>query len=118
LRASKSHYIRLQAAWDKADMQDIREYTTPELFAELTLERQQPGDNDQFTEVVSLNSELLGVATEGDRVVASVRYTGLIRETRDAEPHAFSEVWHVQRALNEPDAAWYVAGIQQDNLPA
>ncbi len=112
LRAAKSHFIRLQAAWDKADMQDIREYTTPELFAELTLERQQP-DEDRFTEVVSLEAELLGLVTEGERLVASVRYSGLVREARDAAPHPFTEVWYVQRPLNDPDADWYVSGIEQ-----
>lgn len=116
LHAAKTHFIRLQAAWDAGDMKDIREYTTPELFAELTLERQQ-SDQDQFTEVVSLNADLLDVVTLGDQVTASVRYTGLIREAQGAEPQAFSEVWHIQRALDDPQANWYVAGIQQEDLP-
>lgn len=117
LRAAKTHFIRLQAAWDAGDMKDIREYTTPELFAELTLERQQSDNVDQFTEVVSLNAELLDVVTLGDQVTASVRYSGLIREAQGAEPQAFSEVWHIQRTLNDPQADWYVAGIQQEDLP-
>lgn len=117
MRAAKTHFIRLQAAWDTGDMKDIREYTTPELYAELALERQQLDNADQFTEVVSLNAELLDVVTQGDQVMASVRYSGLIREARDAEPEAFSEIWHIQRALSDPQANWYVAGIQQEDLP-
>lgn len=116
LRAAKTHFVRLQAAWDAGDMKDIREYTTPELFAELTLERQSYQGEPQFTEVVSLDAELLDmVTTERDKVVASVRYSGLIREERGAEPHPFSEIWHVERALNDPQADWYVAGIRQQD---
>ena len=113
LGAARTHFIRLQAAWDKGDMQDIREYTTPELFAELTLERQSYGGEDQFTEVIELDAELLDLVREGDRVVASVRFSGLIREARGAEARPFSEIWHIQRKENEPGANWYVAGIEQ-----
>lgn len=118
LRAAKTHFIRLQAAWDKGDMRDIREYTTPELFAELTLERQALDQERQFTEVVSLDATLLDLVVMDQQAVASVRYSGLIREAKDAEPQAFSEIWHIQRALNDPEANWYVAGIQQEDLPA
>lgn len=113
LKAARTHFIRLQAAWDQGDMQDIREYTTPELFAELTLERQSHGGERQFTEVVSLDAELLDLAREGERIVASVRYSGLIREQRGAEPQPFSEIWYIQRKENEAGANWYVAGIEQ-----
>lgn len=113
LRAAKTHFIRLQAAWDAGDMKDIREYTTPELFAELTLERQSYQGEPQFTEIVSLDAELLDLVTESDKVVASVRYSGLIREEQGAEAHPFSETWYVERALSDPQADWYVAGIRQ-----
>lgn len=115
LKAAKAHFIRLQAAWDQGDMQDIREYTTPELFAELTLERQSYGGERQFTEVVSLDAELLDLAREGERIVASVRYWGLIREQQGAEAQPFSEIWHIQRKESEANANWYVAGIEQVN---
>ena len=115
LQAAKTHFIRLQAAWDKGDMKDIREYTTPELFAQLSLDRQNDGGAEQFTEVVTLNAELLGLVQEGDQIIASVRYSGLIREERNAEAKPFSEIWHVQRSMNQSDADWYVAGIEQEN---
>ena len=113
LQAAKTHFVRLQAAWDKGDTKDIREYTTPELFAQLTLERQSYGSN-QFTEVVTLDAELLGLAREGDQVVASVRYSGMIREEQNAEAKPFSEIWHVQRSFSEPNADWIIAGIEQE----
>lgn len=118
LQGAKTHFIRLQAAWDTADMKDIREYTTPDLFAQLTLERQSYQGERQFTEVVELDAELLSLVQEDDQIVASVRYSGLIRENKDGDAKSFSEVWHVQRSLNESDANWYVAGIEQENKPS
>ena len=116
LQAAKSHFVRLQAAWDTGDMKDIREYTTPQLFGDLTLERQSYKGEQQFTEVVELDAELLGLAQEDNLLIASVRYNGIIREEQGGEAKAFTEIWHIQRALDEDNANWYVAGIQQENL--
>jgi predicted lipid-binding transport protein (Tim44 family) len=118
LQGAKTHFIRLQAAWDKGDMKDIREYTTPELFAELTMERQSYQGEQQFTEVVSLDAELFDLVTEEDKIVATVRYSGTIREEKAGEARPFGEIWYIERALNEPQANWYVAGIQQQEKEA
>ena len=67
LEGAKTHFIRLQAAWDQGDFRDIREYTTPQLFAELQRERQRLGDEAQYTEVVTLDAEIIGVRRDGDR---------------------------------------------------
>ena len=113
LEAAKTHFTRLQAAWDAGDMAEIRSYTTPQLFAELNRERAQLGNQKQFTQVLDLNTELVDSVTEGDQFIASVRFSGLIREEEQGEAHPFSEIWHVQRSLTDPQAHWYVAGIQQ-----
>lgn len=113
INGAKVHYIRLQAAWDKGDMKDIAEYTTPELFAQLQAERLSHGNTENFTEVVSIDAELVHCQRDGDSVVASVRFSGMIREERDAEPQAFSEIWHVTHSWDSPQGDWFVAGIQQ-----
>lgn len=113
LRDAKAHFIRLQAAYDAGDLNDIREYTTPEVFAEISLQLQERGGKANKTEVVTLNAEIADVATEGDLVVASVRFSGLLREdSPQATP--FSEVWHIQKNQSQPNASWHIAGIQQD----
>ena len=38
LRSAKTSFIRLQAANDRNDVDDIREYTTPEMFAEISMQ--------------------------------------------------------------------------------
>jgi predicted lipid-binding transport protein (Tim44 family) len=113
LREAKAHFIRLQAAYDAGDLNDIREYTTPEVFAEISLQIQERGGKANKTEVVTLNAEMVDVASENGLAIASVRFSGLIREDGD-QAAPFSEVWHIQKSLSQPNASWYVAGIQQD----
>jgi len=111
--AAKTHFIRLQAAWDEADWQDIGTYTTPQLLAELQQERDRAAHPGQHTDVVTLNSELLQVQRDGDQVLASVRFSGLIREEAGGPAQPFDEVWHVRHAWNTRDGDWLIAGIQQ-----
>lgn len=112
LRAAKSYYIRMQAAWDKADIHDIHEFTTPEMFAEIRLQLQerQPGPN--ITDVVSLNAELLGIETMGNEYMASVKFSGMIRESEGAPAEPFEEIWNMTRPVSKKDG-WVLAGIQQ-----
>jgi hypothetical protein len=60
VQGAKSHFIRLQAAWDRGDVGEIRSYTSPELFEELERERKALGAAPNETEVVRLDAELLG----------------------------------------------------------
>lgn len=111
--AAKTHFMGLQAAWDGGDWQDIRTYTTPQLLAELQQEHNRSARPGQHTEVITLNSELLQVQRDGDQVLASVRFSGLIREEAGGPAAAFDEVWHVQHDWNTRDGDWLIAGIQQ-----
>jgi predicted lipid-binding transport protein (Tim44 family) len=111
--AAKSHFTRLQAAWDEGDWQDIGTYTAPQLLAELQQEHDRSALPGQHTEVVTLNSELLQVQRDGGKVLVSVRFSGLIREEADGPPESFDEVWHVQHAWGTRDGDWLIAGIQQ-----
>jgi predicted lipid-binding transport protein (Tim44 family) len=112
LRNSKTSFIRLQAANDRKDLDDIREYTTPEMFAEVSMQLQERGDAPQKTDVVSVNAELLEVVTENDHAIASVRMSGQLRENNGA-PESFDEIWHVQKSLKDEKSVWLLAGIQQ-----
>ncbi|MBI5006625.1 MAG: Tim44 domain-containing protein [Nitrosomonadales bacterium] len=113
LRGAKTTFIRLQAANDRKDLNDIREYTTPEMFAEVSMQMQERGDAAQRTDVVSINTDLLEVATEGDLAIASVRMSGQLRENNGAA-ESFDEIWHVQKNLKDDKSVWLLAGIQQN----
>lgn len=115
LRSAKTSYIRLQAANDRKDLNDIREYTTPEMFAEISMQMQERDNAPQKTDVVVINGELLEVAHEGDLAIASVRFTGSLIEN-NGSPEAVDEIWHVQKNVLDDKAVWLLAGIQQTVL--
>lgn len=115
LRSAKTTFIRLQAANDRKDLNDIREYTTPEMYAEISMQFQERGDAPQKTDVVAINGDLLGVAEEGDLAIASVRFTGQLRENNGAAENV-DEIWHVQKNLKDDKSVWLLAGIQQTTV--
>ncbi len=114
LRHAKSNYIRLQAAWDRGDINDIREFTSPEMFAEMKLELQDRGAAKNETDVVTLDAELLGVETQAYDYLASVKFTGTIKEGGAANAEPFAEVWNLAKPING-QSGWVLAGIQQLN---
>jgi predicted lipid-binding transport protein (Tim44 family) len=111
LRHAKTCFIRLQAAWDKGDINDLREFTTPEMFAEFRLQLQERGASPNHTDVVSIEAELLGIETANDEYLASVRFTGMIKEDEHAPATPFAEVWNFAKPISS--GGWLLAGIQQ-----
>ncbi|HEV7616982.1 MAG TPA: Tim44-like domain-containing protein, partial [Burkholderiaceae bacterium] len=112
LRNAKTYFIRLQAAWDRGDINDIREFTTPEMFAELKMQLQERGATANHTDVVSLDAELLGIEVVGDQYLASVKFSGLIKESENAPAEPFAEVWNLTKPVSGK-GGWTLAGIQQ-----
>ena len=112
LRQAKSSFIRMQAAWDKSDTNDLREFTTPEVFAELKMQIQERGAVADFTDVVSIDAELLGIETIGTEYLASVKFNGMIKAAPTAEAQPFAEVWNMSKPL-DGSTGWVLAGIQQ-----
>lgn len=114
LRVAKVNFLRLQAANDAGNLEDLREFTTPEMFAEAKLDVDERRGAAQQTDVVSLEADLLEVVTEGSRHVASVRFHGMIREEKDGAAGPFDEVWNLVKPA-DGSRGWLVAGIQQLN---
>lgn len=112
VRQAKTQFIRLQAAWDKADVNDIREFTTPEMFAELKMQLQERGAAANHTDVVSLDADMLGVETVGNEYLASVKFYGFIKEDENAAPTQFNEIWNLSKPVTG-NRGWLLAGIQQ-----
>lgn len=112
VRNGKAYFIRLQDAWDKANINDIREFTTPEMFAELRLQLQERGPAQNQTDVVQIDGELLGIDTVGDDYLATLKFTGLIKEAPDASAEPFAELWNLSKPQSG-NGGWVLAGIQQ-----
>jgi predicted lipid-binding transport protein (Tim44 family) len=113
VRVAKTSFIRLQAANDAKDLDDIRDFTTPEVFAEISMQIRERGDEPQKTEVVMVDARVIETVVEDDYAIASVRFTGLIRENGAANPEPFDETWHVRKNLRERNGSWLISGIQQ-----
>ncbi len=112
VRNAKVNFIRLQAANDAANLDELREVTTPEMFAELKMDFLERGNAQQQTEVVSIAADVLEVVEEAARYVVSVRFTGQIREDKGVAPEAFDEIWHLTKA-RAGSGGWLLSGIQQ-----
>ena len=111
-REAKLNFIRLQAAFDAGNLDDLRAFTAPEIFAELSMELAERGDATQTTDVMMLNAEVLDAVDEGNRHIVSVRFTGLVREAADQGAIPLDEVWHLTKPASG-HGGWVIAGIQQ-----
>ena len=109
-RLAKMVFIRLQAANDSGNLDDLRKFTTPELFASLRLDLQDRGSAKQTTDVVQIDAQVVETVREGQQDIVTVRYQGLIREEANAGAQPFHELWHLVRPIDGA-ADWAIAGI-------
>ncbi|MBT0962135.1 Tim44 domain-containing protein [Denitromonas iodatirespirans] len=112
VRQAKINFIRMQAAYDAGNLDDIRAFTTPDVFAEVKMQLDERADTGQQTDVIDLTGDIVEVVREGERYIVSVRFHGLIREERGSEPQPFDEIWHLTKPVSG-DGGWLVSGIQQ-----
>jgi predicted lipid-binding transport protein (Tim44 family) len=112
LANAKHYFTRLQKAWDAGDLEALREFTTPEMFASLQRDLQGRAEGANQTDVVTLNAELLGVETDSNTYLCSVEFSGMIREQMEGPAEPFREVWNLSKPVNGP-GGWVLAGIQQ-----
>lgn len=112
LREAKLAFIRLQAANDRADLHDLRSFTTPQMFAELDMQIRERGSVVQQVDVLALDAVLLDLRVEAEEAIATVQYLGTVRENQGvAEP--VNELWTVTKRIREAGASWLLAGVQQ-----
>ena len=112
LKGAKLNYMRLQIANDQGNLEELREFTSDELFEELKKDVIGRGNAKQQTDVLALNADLLEVVTEGDKHWASVRFSGSLRESPGEAPQGFEEVWNLAKPVSGA-GGWQLAGIQQ-----
>ena len=110
-RSAKVNFIRLQTAWDAKNLADIREFTTPEVYAEIKMQMDEEKGTSHRTEVVTLDAELLGIEEGATDYLANVRFSGAIRED-DSNAEPFQEVWNLAKP-KDGRTGWLLAGIQQ-----
>lgn len=114
VRSAKTNFINLQAAWDRADIPALRAMMTDDMLQEIQAqlsERQaQTGSMLNKTDVVMLEATLLGIEDMPQEYMASVEFSGMIREEPSASPAPFREVWNMTKSKS--GGGWLVAGVQ------
>ena len=117
-REAKALFLRLQSAYDQKDLNDLRKFTSPEVFAEIKLQLDERGDQENVTDVPALLVDILEIDTSKDTLPddtfasAWVRFSGQIREEMNGPLNPFNETWNL-RKLKSNDS-WQVAGITQN----
>jgi predicted lipid-binding transport protein (Tim44 family) len=117
VRVAKLIFIRMQAANDAANLDDLRQFSTPEMFAVFRLELQDRKGAAQKTDVVQLDAEVVDYAEERDQYIVSVRFHGLVREESEQAAEPFDEVWHLVKPT-DGSREWAIAGIAQREASA
>jgi predicted lipid-binding transport protein (Tim44 family) len=112
LRQAKLNFVKLQAVHDSGKLDELREFTTDEMFESIKQDLREHAASGQQTDVVTLNADLLEALTEGNTHWASVRFSGMIRENADGQPESFQEIWNLAKPASGA-TGWVLAGIQQ-----
>jgi predicted lipid-binding transport protein (Tim44 family) len=112
---AKRNFMTLQEAWDRSDIPTLRSMMTDEMLAEIRsqlAERENHlGGQPNTTDVVMLEAQLLGIEDLGNDYMASVEFSGMIREQPSAGPSPFREVWNMTKPKSG-SSGWLVAGVQ------
>ena len=115
IAAAKRNFVTLQDAWDRSDLSSLRSMMTDDMLGEIRsqlAEREiHPGGQSNKTEVVMLEAQLLGIEDLGGDYMASVEFSGMIREEPSAGPSPFREVWNMTKPKSG-NSGWLVAGVQ------
>ena len=114
LKACKANFVTLQDAWDRSDVNSLRAMMTDEMLeqikAQLADRESHTGGVANKTDVVMLEAKLLGIEELSDVYMASVEFSGMIREDASAGASPFREVWNMTKPRS--GGGWLVAGVQ------
>jgi predicted lipid-binding transport protein (Tim44 family) len=115
IEAAKRNFATLQAAWDRSDVATLRSMMTDgmltEIRSQLAERESHRGDQPNHTEVLMIEAQLLGIEDLGEAYMASVEFSGMIREEPSSGPSPFREVWNMTKAKTGA-SGWLVAGVQ------
>ena len=115
LDAAKRNFVTLQDAWDRGDVSSLRAMMTDEMLGEIRqqlAEREaEAGGKANKTEVEMLQAQLLGIEETPTDYLASVEFSGMVKEDESAGPSPFHEVWNMSKSKTG-GAGWLVAGVQ------
>ena len=115
LKSAKGNFVSLQAAWDRSDISALRLMTTDAMLTEIRAQLAEREAHSRgpanLTEVLMVEAQLLGIEETGEDYLASVEFSGMIREEPSAGASPFREVWNMTKSKTGA-SGWLVAGVQ------
>lgn len=113
LAGAKALYTRLQASWDRRDIDDIRQFTSPEVHTEIARQADLDPAHGR-TEILMVEARVLEARSSGTETVISVLFDAMLREDGTGAPaDQVREVWHIRRDESDASPQWTLEGIQQ-----
>ena len=113
IEGSLNHYRTVQESWNKGELEIIKEYVSPELFAALSQQRSKLMVPPQ-TEIVDLNAEIVRADQAGDSAEISILFRGVCKDDLEKSQDGIFDIWHLQRDLSTENADWVIVGIEAE----
>lgn len=107
--SAKKFFVTMQGVFDKGDVAGLSEYCTDEVVDHLKAEIAARGSAVNRTDVVTLDAQLIGFETDVDEQIATVAFTGMLREEQDAAANEINELWIMSRPVS--GGGWVLSGI-------
>ena len=109
VNSAKKFFVTMQGVFDKGDVAGLREYCSDEVVDHLKTEIESRGNTVNRTDVVTLDAQLIGFETDVDEQIATVAFTGMLREEQDAAAAEINELWIMSRPVS--GGGWVLSGI-------
>lgn len=114
INEARRYFIATQRAWDKADLTALRGMLTPDMEAAVhdrLEEHKKNGASEHESEIVVLEARYLGQENNNGQRIANIEFSGMVRETPDAAPTPFHEIWMMTPSPID-GSKWLVAGVE------
>lgn len=109
VNSAKKFFVTMQGVFDKGDVDGLREYCSDDVVDHLRAEIEARGNAVNRTDVVTLDAQLIGFETDVDEQIATVAFTGMLREEQDAAAEEINELWIMSRPVS--GGGWVLSGI-------
>lgn len=109
VNSAKKFFVTMQGVFDQGDVAGLREYCSDDVVDHLRAEIEARGNAVNRTDVVTLDAQLIGFETDVDEQIATVAFTGMLREEQDAAAEEINELWIMSRPV--AGGGWVLSGI-------
>ena len=109
VNSAKKFFVTMQGVFDQGDVAGLREYCSDDVVDHLRAEIEARGNAVNRTDVVTLDAQLIGFETDVDEQIATVAFTGMLREEQDAAAEEINELWIMSRPVS--GGGWVLSGI-------